>query len=203
MNNLAKLICLAVIVSIGTIKTSSAALITLDIKWEGGPTRTATGFITFDDSLLETSNPQGGFYLPRSAISDLGITISGASVGNGTFGLSDFNYISFNSPSSLTFGTELIGQSLGNGCFFGVFTIDCADKHGDYTLFGATPADPRAVFYFVLATAGGDGDVFGVKSIKPASVVPLPSSLALFGLGLAGMRFIRTKSIQHNKMACM
>ncbi|MCD2448879.1 PEP-CTERM sorting domain-containing protein [Methylicorpusculum oleiharenae] len=150
---------------------------------------------------MEITNPQGGFNLPRSAISDLGITISGASIGNGTFGLSDFNSIWFYSPSRLDFGTELIGQSLSNGCLFGVLYCDTGipgDDIGNFTLDGATPADPTAFYWFDLTTAGGDGDSIGVVSIKP---VPLPSSLTLFGLGLAGMRLIRTKKIRDLKMA--
>jgi len=194
VNKIVNFIFLVGIVSIGTITTSSAAPIALDIEWQNSSTAMARGFIIFDDSLLETRNSQGGFSLPRSAILDLGITISGASSGNGTFNLSDFESISFNSPSSLNFGAELIGQSLANGCFFGVFTtISCNDNLGDYTLFGATPTAPSAVFFFALATSGGLGDSFSVKSMKP---VPLPSSLGLFGLGLAGMGFTRIKNFR-------
>lgn len=199
MKKIVNFLFLAVIVSIATITTSSAGSITLDIEWEG-ENSTATGFITFGDSLLEISNPQGGFYLPSSAIFDFGINVLDDTYGNGTFGLSDFNGITFNSPSSLNFGTELIGQSLSNGCAFGVLTGNCFNSIGEFNLSTANRDGntPTGIFYFTLAAHGTNnayGDALTVKSIKPASVVPLPSSLVLFGLGLAGMCFNRTKKL--------
>jgi hypothetical protein len=66
-----------------------AGLMTFDLTWSGasfGNTAMATGQITFDPSLL--TNP--GVTDPI-AVTAFSITVSGASSGNGTFGLGDFD----------------------------------------------------------------------------------------------------------------
>lgn len=151
----------------------------LDITWSGasfGNSATATGFITFD-SLL--SAPGSNNF--NSAITDAGITITGAASGNGTFGMTDFSSFYFYSPSTLDFSSQLIGQHLTNGSTFGATN----GSGGDLNFFGSSSGSPIGSNYFKLTTNVGSGDSMLVTSMAP---VPEPETYAMLlaGLGILG-----------------
>src|SRR6476659_8180901 len=71
---------------------------TFDLSWSGasfGNTAVATGAITFDPTVLDPINTNDQTVLfvspPNPFATAFSITISGASAGNGTFGLGDFD----------------------------------------------------------------------------------------------------------------
>jgi hypothetical protein len=77
---------------------------TLEIQWSGAQynnSAVATGFITFDSTIFPQTGTSGFVSLPDSSIIDLGITIIGASSGNGVFSLVDFYGVSFTTPGPL------------------------------------------------------------------------------------------------------
>jgi hypothetical protein len=177
------------------VGSALAGIVTFNIEWSGasfGNSATATGFITFDDTVLPEIGAMGALTLPSPSVIDLGVTISGASAGNGSFGIGDFGAVVFETPSALDLSQELIGQLLTNGCTFGTSEGPCGDGlGGDFNLFGLTPDAPIGVWYFVLETAGGEAML--VTSMRPAGV-PVPLTFALLGLGLVGMGLGRRKA---------
>lgn len=117
-------------------------------------------------------------------ISNVNAVVSGARSGNGTFGPSDFQIVTFNTISDLDLTRELVGQ---NG--FGV------DKFGptDFNLFASVGSvAPSASFgNNQLATNGGFGDGASLKSLRLAPVaaaVPEPATWMsmILGFGLVG-----------------
>jgi hypothetical protein len=180
---------------LGLSAPAFANLITLDIEWSGASfqnSASATGFITFDDTLCMPEVDDCDSLSPGSGIIDLGVTISGASAGNGTFGLSDFIGITFLSNSVLNFNTQLIGQMMTNGCAFGTSTGTCGDgSGGDFNLFRNTASAPNGTWYFNLSADGGDQML--VTSMLSRTAVPEPSTIVIFGVALLGMVSLRRK----------
>lgn len=192
--SLSKLIFCATIIWFCSVSSVFASIITLNIEWDGSAfnnNATATGFFTFDDSLVPQQGVQDLLPLPNPAVLDLGISITGSSAGNGTFGLSDFGFFYFQAIGPLDFSQELIGQTMSNGCIFGTSVGPCGNgAGGDFNLFGSSLNAPFGVWYFELETAGGDSML--VTSMRVQSV-PEPSMIALLGFGLIGVGFIRKR----------
>lgn len=166
-----------------------ANLVTLDITWDGsvfGNSATATGVLVFNDALLPAIEQNSSFSaLPDPGIVDFSITVSGASSGNGSFGLSDYNSYTFSSNAPLDFSQELIGQTIADGCVFG--DAFCSD----FNFQGSSSTAPFGVWYFELQTNGAAGDSMVVTSMKAR--VPLPGTVLLFAVGLLGLGWSRAR----------
>jgi hypothetical protein len=175
--------------------TPVPATTTFDVTWSGaafGGAATATGYITVDSTLPAITPDYSGndVFLPSPDVTALSITITGASSGNGTFGLSDFSDITFWSPAPLDLTKQLIGQDLGNGCTYGALGPCGSGLSGDFNVFNTNPAAPEGFFFFTLETDGGSGDLLAVTSIAPAGVPePAAWTVMLLGLGMVGGAF--------------
>ena len=172
-------------------------------KVANGNTAVITGSITFESTLL--ANPgTNDFTLPNPAVLALNVTVTGASAGNGVFGLSDFSEVRFETNGgTLDFSKSLVGQPTSNSPWG---TPD--GNGGDFNLFGAgVPPNvtaPVGEWFFTLCTNGGPigsgiSDCTNLTSMinAAATTVPAPVSsrwmlLALAGLlGLAGFAGLR------------
>lgn len=187
----------ALVISIGLVGSAVADVVTFDIQASGssfGNQATATGFITVDTTVLPVIGVQPVQVPLSPAVSNLGLTITGAAAGgNGTFGLSDFDSLYFWAPSALDLGQQLIGQILSNGCIYGTSGGACGEGNGgDFNLFRANGAAPNGTFYFQLTTASGDNLL--ITSLAPQAAVPEPATAILVGLGLLGFAASRRKA---------
>lgn len=163
--------------------SSEAALLEFVHEWRvlSSDTATATGRITIDESFL--MNPGYNSTSDSPFVVAFSITIAGASAGNGTFVLSDFGQIWLDTGLlGLDFSQELVGQATEGGSW-GCFDYDC----GDFGMSGASGSSaPIPVWFFAMATNGGDGD-FDLLELTSFRPVPIPSALWLFGSGLLGL----------------
>jgi hypothetical protein len=146
-----------------------AAPITFKFTFANGPA-TAVGSITFESTLLV--NPGvNDFFLPNPAVLALNVTVSGASAGNGSFGIGSFNEVRFNTGgATLNLSSELVGQATPGGSW-GTPTPCC----GDFNLFGIAPPAPRGVFFFTLGANFGDAESMTLKSMTSSTLAPIPA----------------------------
>jgi hypothetical protein len=190
--DITKIIVLGALVLSCSVANATTFLVT----WSGasqGNSATAIGYITIDDAALPAAGQtltDGLTFASTSAVTDLSITVSGASSGNGTFGLSDFSQFVFYAPSTLDYSQELIGQLLTTGYAFG--STPETGEGGDFNLLAASSNAPSENWYFTLITDSGYGDAIQVVSIV---AVPEPSNYAMLlaGLGLIGSVSLRRK----------
>lgn len=171
-----------------TISNPAQANEIFNLEWSGaffGNDATATGFIEFDPSSPSFNNP-GFNQTPAWIVDDFEITITGASSGNGTFDLSDFDPIILEllGPSPFDFSQELIGQNPSGVAEFSPLLPP--GSGGDFNIF-SNGSDPR-VFFFQIATSGGVGDSLLLTSFAPAASTPEPTAiLGLIGVGILGV----------------
>jgi hypothetical protein len=186
----------------GWAARSQAALETFDLSWSGASfanSATATGTITFDTSLVNTSGYTSltGDVGPATPwVTAFSMTISNASTpaGDGTFGLSDFNsvpgdiFMSLGGP--VDFSTNLVGQA--NFQDFNVLTNR------------SNPDAPEGIINFTIQDASIDQLVltsFAPEVTGPTggSSAPLPSALPL-GLLCLGTLAIAIR--RHQSVIC-
>lgn len=150
-----------------------AGPITFDLLYSGsgnGNSAIAAGTVTFDDTILP--NPGGDIINVNAAalgILDFSITVSGASSGNGTFGMSSVTNWFWNTTAPLDFQQELVGQAGFGGFGWCALLFD-----------GCTAPAPGSTNYFTLQANAETGDVMQLVSMTAS--VPEPSTGALLGL---------------------
>lgn len=154
------------------------------LEWapQGGATGKITGMITFDINVANANLPQGDSssvgneVAPIPAwVTDLTITVSGATAGNGTWTLSDFTgtglgWLWYNAGIVYDFSQPLIGQGPGNG--WGNSTD--FSPLGDFGLFssgwGVGPVSaPTSLSEFTLEAANGGG-TYRLTTFSPANL---------------------------------
>ncbi len=178
------------------VASSSAQAALFTVKWSGeqfGNAGTALGHFNFSPAPADLGGIQNNNAFPSTNVQLIDLTVSGTSGGNGSFTEADFGSYYFASFSRLNYGTELIGQALGNGFNFGSFGAGYGGPSGDFNIFAATGGAPTGTFYFQLTASGGDS--LGVVSIAPSGV-PEPTSWALMiaGFGLMGVSMRRRRA---------
>jgi hypothetical protein len=141
------------------------------VTWSGaalGNGASATGRITIDDLIL--LNPGQNDTSINSFVVDFTMTVSGASSGNGTFGLADFDRIVLQTgPGApgdlpLDLSQELVGQDTGTDPWG---TQSAGGGGGDFNVFAADPGVPNGQIFFEVCTEGGTGDCMRLVSFTP------------------------------------
>ena len=188
--------------------STNAAPITFNLEYSGaayGNTAVGNGFITVDDDywptnglLLEHLKGVTGEVINSPIVLDLSLTISGASLGNGSFGYADFSSVAWDTHGTLDFSQELVGQATDD-LPWGTADPYASTFAGDFNLFGdeySNPASPFALSPFVLIAGGGGGSDYLALVSMQVSTVPVPAAVWLFGSGLIGLAgFARRKKV--------
>lgn len=177
------------------ITTTAATTTSFYLDWSGelwGNSAEGHGILTVYDDLF--SNAVDYTWLtPGEEIADFTLTVSGASSGNGTFKLSDFDAFIWSTKTpeeSLDLSQELIGQATSGGSWGSDFGFD--SNAGDFNLFAALASGaPFAAGSFQIASNEGAGDLMNLISFRP---VPIPAAFWMFGTALLGL-----KSVGHNR----
>lgn len=172
---------------------AAAQIKTFDLTYSGadfGNAASATGTITIDESQL--INPGFTQQDINPFVTAFSLTVSGASAGNGTFGLSDYVPVGFfgffidTNGGTLEFTKELVGQPTDIDPFGTSFD----GSGGDFNFFvndaGFANGAPTGTSFFQITTAAGAGDSLHLTSFAPAAV-PEPSSSAAFACGALGL----------------
>lgn len=151
-----------------------AAPVTFRFLFTDGTAR-ATGTITLESTLV---NPGAGFYaLPNPAVLGLQVTVTGATAGNGTFGIGSFTGVIFDTAgSTLDFSRELVGQTAGAGLW--------GTTGGDFNLFGTAAPAPLGVFPYALGANFGGANTMLLTSMSPANEIPTLGEWGMIMLSL-------------------
>jgi hypothetical protein len=181
---------------IGAALPAYADMITFDIQWSGetfNNSASSTGYLTIDSTICAPEVAECNII--GSGITDFGVTVSGASDGNGSFSFGDFSNVFFSLIiSELDFNIELIGQELSNGCLFGTSTGSCGGgTSGDFNAFnpGGASTAPAGSFYFVLRTYGNEEMLVTSMLNRDSVSVSSPAGVMLLGMGLLAIGFAR------------
>ena len=178
----------------GTATSAVAAPLTFNFTFAGNGA-TATGFIIFESTLLP--NPGATiFVLPNPAVLDLQVTVSGATAGNGTFGIGTFSSIIWNTNgATLNLSAQLVGQPTP-GSPWGTTTNGTS---GDFNLFGTVAPAPRGTTQFTLgANFGAANSMVLTSMLQVVRAIPALDDLKLIVLALlvggAGIVLVRRRS---------
>jgi hypothetical protein len=194
----------ALLLILGITAEAHAAPVTFDFTFQdpNGPAQ-AVGFITFEANLLPNPEPcteGGGFTLPNLAVLALQVTVSGATSGNGTFGLTDFEEIAWcTNGATLDICTELVGQPTRDD----PWGTSSDGEGGDFNLFSVAPPAPEGMWHFALCADAGQGECMLLTSmlarecVRVHREVPVPAIdwkgfvgviLAMLAVGAAALR---------------
>lgn len=169
-----------------------------------GGSATATGWVQLESTGTYFNNPtsDSGFsdeYVLADvlypAVLGLSMTVSGATSGNGTFGMTDFTFLRwYTNGTSMNMAQELIGQTVHDNLLdedhpFGQLGV--APLAGDFGFMGIGSAPTSTLDYFILETAGGD--LMQLTSLRPDTPVPEPSTFILLAGGVFGLGLLRRK----------
>ena len=208
---------LAALLTVGVFGVAYAAPITFQFTFDDpASTAQAVGSITFEGTLVQ--NPGQQFFdLPDPAVLALNVIVSGAANGNGTFAITDFTGVAFDTNGGiLDFASQLVGQPTsgspwatldGNSGDFNLFSG--SPKRGD-SGYGESPNTPDAtnptpdgVDPFTLGANGGNGEPMVLVGMSALGGYTSPASLP-FGrnawivlaglLGLVALFAVRRRS---------
>ncbi|PNW40950.1 UNVERIFIED_CONTAM: hypothetical protein BEN50_14620 [Euhalothece sp. KZN 001] len=174
---------------------AAIAITTYNLEWDGtkfGNSASATGSITLDETTLP--NPGGSTdSLSGFGVTDLEVTVTGASSGNGTFDINDFSTLNWNTDgNTLNLNQELIGQGLAN------FDLVAASGSGAPDTIFPSP-DP-----FQFTTNEGSGDIMVLQSVTPTNdsqAVPFEAEGTMGLAALGGFFWYRNRKKRKQTLA--
>jgi hypothetical protein len=153
-----------------------------------GTGATAAGQLSIDSGVLATILPLNTS-LPMTDLQSLSLTVSGASAGNGVFGLSDFTqFVWWSAGATFDYTQNLVGQPTSSSPWGTPNT-----SSGDFNFFSASPTAPNGSFFFTLAANGGSADAMQLTSLQ---AIPEPGAAGLVALAGVAMLALRRISVR-------
>ena len=175
--------------------TANAAPITFNLTYSGaswGNGASATGYITFEDTLL-TNPGWSGCQIPGPCVHALSLTVTGATVGNGTFGLADYYHVGLWTQSpGVDFSTELVGQPSGFELYLDAWSPATVPSSEYCT--PRTFIQPEDIGICINAFGSLGSSPMERLSLTSVAPVPVPAAMWLFGSGLIGLLGVARRS---------
>jgi len=139
------------------------------LEWSGASfenTASATARLSLDESIL--LNPgNNNFFSTPGYVPSFTITVRNATSGNGTWKLSDYSDIIWQTDTALDLTRELVGQPTSIDPWG---TSQPGGTGGDFNLFDGPAGAPLGTYYFELTTDGALGDPMLLTSFRPSCV---------------------------------
>ena len=168
----------------------NAAIKTFNVTWSGVPysnNAAATGTLTFDDTALATGGTCSGLGsgAGQCNVSQMNITVTGASSGNGNYTISNFNnlYMRATNSGALNTSIQLYNQIGSNSVAWAVNSGD------NFNVIGTSINGVNDGGYFTIQVGGIGGNRLRMTSMivsspPTAQAVPSLSEWSQLMLGL-------------------